>query len=98
MTPEELADHFIALPGVTSGTGFGTTPGLRVNGKIFAMFLGGELVVKLPKHRVDELKALGAGPVATRPDRPMKEWVSVPPGLADWLALATESHDFVSDG
>jgi hypothetical protein len=42
---ERLAARFLADPAVTEGIGFGATPGLRVEGEIFAM-LGreGELV------------------------------------------------------
>ena len=82
-TPEQLwapiAKDQLAKRAVTSGTGFGTNEGLRVSGKVFAMLVRGELVVKLPKDRVDELVDAGA---ARRFDagkgRPMKEWASVP--------------------
>src|SRR5438128_820593 len=75
---ERLAQRFLDEPAVTRGTGFGSTPGLRVRGKIFAMSREGDLVLKLPKEEVDDLVASGAG---VRFDagkgRPMKEWVVV---------------------
>ena len=94
---EELAAALLSDPEVTEGTGFGTMPGLRVKGKIFAMLAKGELVVKLPKERVDELVASGAG---TQFDpgrgRLMKEWASVPEDSAeDWERLAREALQFV---
>lgn len=95
---EQLASRFISRPDVTQGTGFGSSPGLRVRGKIFAMLVGGGLVVKLPKDRVDELVATG---VAARFDsgrgRVMKEWATVPIGrVADWERLAVEAFAFVN--
>jgi hypothetical protein len=82
---------------VTTGTGFGTNPGLRVSGKIFAMLVRGELVVKLPTDRVDELVEAG---VARRFDagkgRPMKEWASVPANASRrWKGLVEEAKGFV---
>jgi hypothetical protein len=46
---ERLAERFLADPAVTHGTGFGSSAGLRVGKRIFAM-LGRkrELIVKLP--------------------------------------------------
>jgi YjbR len=93
----ELAARFLAEPDVTQGTGFGSAPGLRVGGKIFAMLVKDALVVKLPKARVDELVASGSG---DRFDpghgRLMKEWASVPLGSsAGWDELAEEAHRFV---
>jgi len=62
-TPEQLWDPIakaqLATRGVTAGTGFGRTEGLRITGKIFAMLVGDELVVKFPKERVDELVDAG---------------------------------------
>jgi TfoX/Sxy family transcriptional regulator of competence genes len=73
--------------------------GLKVNGKIFAMFPRGNFVAKLPKVRVDELVSSGKG---ERFDpghgRLMKEWVVVPAGKANWVELAREAYDFVKQG
>lgn len=73
--------------------------GLKVNGKIFAMFGRGEFVTKLPKERVDQLVSDGKG---RRFDpghgRLMKEWVVVGAGKANWVELAKEAYDFVKQG
>ena len=94
---ERLADRFRAEHSVTEGTGFGSNPGLRVRGKIFAMLAHGALVVKLPADRVTGLVDEG---VAERFDagkeRPMREWAEVPAEHADrWDALAGEAFEFV---
>ena len=94
---QQLAAALLPDPEVTEATGFGATPGMRVKGKIFAMLAKGELVVKLPKERVDELVASEAG---THFDpghgRLMKEWASVPEDSAeDWERLAREALQFV---
>src|SRR5919204_5440888 len=73
--------------GKTKGFGSGA---LKVNGKIFAMLSSKrEFVVKLSKHRVDELVDAGCG---ERFDpgrgRTMKEWLAVNPGHRDWVGLA----------
>ena len=100
-TPEQLWEPIerdqLAKRGVTGGTGFGTNEGLRVSGKIFAMLVRGELVVKLPRDRVDELVEAGA---ARRFDagkgRPMKEWASVPASASRrWRGLVEEARTFV---
>jgi len=56
-------DAFARDPRVSLGGGKGSGSGaLKVNGKIFAMMSSkGKFVVKLPKHRVDELIAAGDG-------------------------------------
>ena len=75
---------------------FGSTS-LKANGRIFAMLVNDRLVVKLSANRVDELVEQGAG---ERFDpghgRNQREWLSVVSDSADeWLALATESEQFV---
>lgn len=94
---EQLAVQFLADPTVTQGTGFGSSPGLRTTGKIFAMLVNSELVVKLPKARVDQLVASGTG---GRFDpghgRLMKEWATVAlDSTESWDRLAAEALEFV---
>src|SRR6266542_413787 len=61
---------------------------LKVDGKIFAMLVRGELVVKLPRRRVDALVASGDGrPFDTGRGRIMKEGLPRP-GLQAQLAGA----------
>ncbi|MGH8931355.1 MAG: TfoX/Sxy family protein [Egibacteraceae bacterium] len=98
-----FADH----PGVSSpdepgGRGFGSAA-LKVNGSIFAMLSRGQLVVKLPQHRVQALINDGAGaPFTAGKTIPMRQWVKVPNDTQDildedsWLALAREALDFVA--
>jgi hypothetical protein len=96
---EDLAARLLTDPSVSRGTGFGSSPGLRVDRKIFAM-LGsdGELVVKLPREHVDELVASGTGARfdPRRDGRLMKEWVTVPARHRDeWEQLVAEALRFV---
>ena len=70
--------------------------GLKANGKLFALFTQGTLVVKLPKDRVAGLIAQGHGK-AFDPGhgRLMKEWLTVVDPKASWTVLAKEAHAFV---
>lgn len=100
VSPETaFADIAVGLrgePGVDEGTGFGTNPGLRVGGKIFAMIVRDELVVKLPAERCAELVDDGAGTLFQIGRRQMREWVSVGTDRQhDWPALASEALAFV---
>lgn len=95
MSFDAIANEFLGEPGVDEGTGFGSNPGLRVGGKIFAMEVGGRLVVKLPADRVAELIAADGAETFVVGRRAMREWVSVEP-RDDWSALTREAHAFVS--
>ena len=89
-----IASRLESEPGVARGTGFGASQGLRVDGRIFAIFASDGLVVKLPKSRVDELVEAG---IATRFDprrngRAMKEWAVIPSAQRRrWGRLADEA-------
>ncbi len=83
-----------------SGNRFGSS-GLKVNNKIFAMLVGGKLVVKLPRQRVEALIAAGEGErFAPRHDgRLMKEWLAIEPASQQrWLSLVQEALAFVAAG
>lgn len=92
-----VVQAFAGVPGVKAGKLFASY-GLKVDGKIFAMFGRGRLVVKLPKERVDEM--VGAGK-AERFDpgqgRLMKEWAAFQGEEAQWAELAREAHRFVKE-
>ena len=101
-TPEQIwkpiAEAELATRGVKGGTGFGRSEGLRISNKIYAMLVNGELVVRIPKARVDELVDAGVGRrFEPSPGRVMKEWLSLPPAASRrWKALVAEARDFVS--
>jgi hypothetical protein len=94
---QPIAKAELARKGVSAGTGFGRNEGLRVGGRIFAMLVRGELVVKLPGERVDELVDAG---VAVRFEagkgRPMREWAAVASSASRrWRGLVEEARAFV---
>ena len=95
-----LAQAFLPRAGVSLGSGrrgFGSDA-LQVDGRIFAMVRRGDLVLKLPTTRVDELVTTGMGaPFDAGKGRPMKEWVIVPENArAKWQELAEEALAFVA--
>lgn len=98
---EELLGEFVDTDGVSlphGGSGFGRSA-MRYHGKIFAMFVRGQLVVKLPAPRVDELVETGDG---TRFDAnkgtPMREWFAAyTECTVPWQRLATEALEFARE-
>lgn len=94
---ERIEAHFLGRSGVTNKKMF-AREALAVNGKIFAIFRLGEMVVKLP---ADEGRALIDAGEAEQfepgPGRVMREWFTVhETGDEDrWLELAERSFDFV---
>jgi hypothetical protein len=93
---EAIANELLSERGVYEGTGFGSNPGLRVGGKIFAMQVDGRLVVKLPADRCAALTEAAGAELFTIGKRPMREWVAVEPdGPHDWAALSREALAFV---
>jgi hypothetical protein len=95
---QPVVDAFRTYRDVTGGKMM-SSYGLKVNGKIFAMFGRKQFVAKLPKNRVDELVSARAG---KRFDpghgRLMKEWFVAGDGGPGWMELAKEAYDFVKRG
>lgn len=74
-------------------------PCVRVGKEFLALvdFKGSGLVVKLPRHRVDDLVARGIGQPFAPAGRVFKEWVSIPArDRSLWRALLVEGIEFVS--
>ena len=97
-----LVEKFAALSGVTGiseGKGFGSSGQLKVKGRIFAMLVRDELVLKLPRKRVDELVAQREGVhFDAGKGKPMKEWfVLSSTSSKRWAPLAREALDFVRE-
>jgi hypothetical protein len=90
-----IATAFVETKDAGQGRKFGSN-GLKVNGKLFALFTQGTLVVKLPKARVAALVDEKVGrPFDPGHGRVMKEWLSIVSTTASWVDLAKEAHDFV---
>ena len=96
-----LVASFAGQDGVTHDDGTARAFGagaLKTGGKIFAMLVGGSLVLKLPKKRVDALVDAGKGArFDANKGTPMKEWIVLDDSHSDaeWLELAREAKVFV---
>ena len=96
---DELAVAYDGRPDVSHGR-IWHSDGLTVGGKIFAMVVRDELVVKLPAPRVSALVDAGSGTrFEPSPGRAMREWVSMPlpsrRGRAVWEGLVAEAYAYV---
>lgn len=95
---DAIVDEQTEHPEVTTGRML-QKDGLMINGKVFAMLVRGGIGVKLPAERVTEEVDAGCGErLATRPDRPMREWLAAPfrAGAEEaWRELADEARTFV---
>jgi hypothetical protein len=83
---------------VTLEEGWGSaSASFKVKKKIFAMVIDDELVLKLPKPRVDELVGAKQGRRfdPRKNGRVMKEWIVLMLPLKKWLPLAREALSFV---
>jgi hypothetical protein len=91
---EALVERYTSEPDIELRKAF-SSPGLCVDGSIFAMFVRGDLVVKLPAERCAELVDAGLGTPFESGRRRMREWVTIGAGEVDrWAGLAEEALAF----
>ena len=94
---ERLAKPFLDRDGVTWGRMFSST-GLGIRGKIFAVVNhSGNLMVKVPEVRADELEESGTATRMVMRGREMREWVEMSPdrGDAAWSDLLDEAYAYL---
>jgi TfoX/Sxy family transcriptional regulator of competence genes len=91
----EICDRLLAAdPDIELKRAF-SSPGLRFRDRIFAMHVRGDLVVKLPPERCEELAADGAARPFRIGQRVMREWVVIGVDREfEWDALADEALAF----
>jgi hypothetical protein len=90
----QLADPFLAMPGVSRSTMMGF-PCLRLNGDFFASWdpRAEQLVVKLASTEVETLIHTGDGLPFAPAGRRFREWVAVPAtNLARWPGLLDDAY------
>lgn len=97
-TYETVAEEMQADPAVKRGSMFGH-PCLKTGKKVFACEYDGELLVKLPPDRAEELKREGARDFMPT-GRKMNNWILVAEpaddAVAVWLDVAEEAKAFVA--
>lgn len=98
MAPElaEIA-HALAAGGPVESKSMLQSSGLAVNGSVFAIHVGGAVVLKLPEAKVHDLVASHRGQPFGMGGRVMRQWVSLD-GLdaAELATLAEEARAFVA--
>jgi hypothetical protein len=98
-TLERLAEGYLNREGVSWGRMF-STDGLSIRGKIFAVVNNsGNLMVKVPESRADELDASGEAPRMVMHGREMREWVEMAPdrGEPAWSDLLAEAYAYLDE-
>jgi TfoX/Sxy family transcriptional regulator of competence genes len=76
-TYQAIAERLLASdPDIEHKPAFGS-PGLRYRDKIFAMHVRGDLVVKLPERRCEDLAGGGAARPFRVGQRVMREWAVI---------------------
>jgi hypothetical protein len=92
---DRLAESQLGEVGVSEGKMFGMRV-LKIGTKVFAGEWENGLTFKLPRGRVEELKADGTGePFEPMAGRAMKEWILVKDSKEDAKGLADEARRFV---
>ena len=92
----KVKQHFQNQGGVSVSAGSGAQ-GIKANSVMFAMFFKGDLLLRLPHARVQELVERGDGRPYDPGTGPMKDRVLVPYDKeALWIPLSEESLDHVT--
>lgn len=88
----QVKAHFEMVPGVTVNSGRGAQ-GLKVGKKMIAMFSKGDLLLKLPADRVDELVTSGRGlPYDPGNGKVLANYVLIPSSKKrSWIKLCEEA-------
>jgi hypothetical protein len=92
----DLAEPFLTDPSVSVGT-LMRFPCLRAEGNFFATcdHRTGDLIVKLPRQRVDELIDGGQAQPFAPAGRTFKQWAAIPHRDEDtWRALLAEAQAY----
>ena len=93
-----LAEPMLTRAGVTRSTMMGL-PCLRIGGQFFASFdrHTGDLLVKLPEGRVDQLVEAGRAEPSAPAGRRFREWAAISPTRRrSWSRLLEEALAFVA--
>ena len=96
---DDLTEPLLARPDITRSTMMGL-PCVRVGGAFFASCdrRSGDLLVKLPEARVDELVTSGRAQAFAPAGRRFREWAAVPVERSrTWRRLLDEALAFVGD-
>ncbi|MGE0140646.1 MAG: hypothetical protein AB7R77_22810 [Ilumatobacteraceae bacterium] len=94
----DLAEPMLARAGVSRSTMMGL-PCLRIDGQFFGSFdrSTGDLLVKLPEARVDQLVETGRAHSFAPAGRRFREWAAISPTRRrSWSALLDEALAFVA--
>jgi hypothetical protein len=96
-TWDHIEQAELRIDGVSPGTGFGRSDGLRIHGKIYAIRNDHDLILKLPRDRVVHMIESGTGrPWGPGTGRIMREWIAIPEARSSaWAALTGEARAFV---
>jgi hypothetical protein len=88
----EIKAYFANDPEIEVLKGRGAQ-GIKRNGKLFVMFMKGDLVVKLPEQRVKEIIVTGDGfPFDPGTGKAMKNRVLIPANNSDkWIKYSIEA-------
>jgi hypothetical protein len=94
---DDLCHALMAEIGATQTQMMGM-PSLKRNGKLFAGFREGALIVRIGRERASELidsgRAVGFDPSGM--GRSMKDWATVGPPTDDWHELAVEAAEYTT--